>query len=83
MRAGEEGRLTGLVSAAWAAGSLCGAQLHGLGVTGRLRVLYFGLGALLLIAERATSALLRALAAEKAEREKQEQGRRRRLDRAV
>jgi predicted MFS family arabinose efflux permease len=65
-RRGSEGRLTGLVSAAWAAGSLCGAQLHGWGVNSRLRLLYLGLGALLVVAERCTAVLLRAVAAENA-----------------
>eukprot|EP01043_Picozoa_sp_COSAG02_P007977 COSAG02_NODE_247_length_27137_cov_61.275057_23_plen_428_part_00 len=63
-RRGTEGRLTGLVSAAWAAGSLCGAQLHGWGVNSRLRLLYIGLGVLLVVAERCTAVLLKAVAAE-------------------
>lgn len=60
---GEEGRLTGLVSAAWAAGSLCGGQLHGRFVEGTrsLWVLYVALGGVLLLAERATARLVHTL----------------------
>ena len=54
---GEEGRLTGLGSAAWALGSLCGGQLHGWGVEGRLRLLYAALGLVLVAAERAAAAV--------------------------
>jgi predicted MFS family arabinose efflux permease len=57
---GEEGQVTGLVSAAWAAGSMVGAQLHGALVERRPRLLYGGLGLVLVAANRAMARLARS-----------------------
>jgi nitrate/nitrite transporter NarK len=56
---GERGPLTGLVSAAWALGSLVGAQLHGRLVESRPLLLYCGLGPVLLAAYWAATVLTR------------------------